>query len=107
MSKSKPAFYSVTLVNEGKGIDRTIKVSEDEYILDVAEEIGIELPYSCRSASCFSCLGKLLEGTVEQMPKALEILKDEEIKAGYILTCAATPTSNCKILTHQEEEYLA
>jgi ferredoxin len=104
--KKNRQFFSVTLVNESKGIDRVIKVSEDEYILDVAEELDIELPYSCRNASCFNCLGKVIEGKVEQMPKALEILKRDEIEAGYILTCAATPLSDCKILTHQEEEYL-
>jgi ferredoxin len=99
-------FFTVTLVNQATGVEQTLKVAETEYILDVAEELGIELPYSCRNAACFTCLGKLLEGTVEQMPKALEILKREEIEAGYILTCAVTPTSDCKILTHQEEEYL-
>jgi ferredoxin len=104
--KKKRQFFSVVLVNETKGINKTIKVSEDEYILDVAEELDIKLPYSCRSACCFNCLGKVIEGKVEQMPKALEILKRDEIEAGYILTCAATPISDCKILTHQEEEYL-
>jgi ferredoxin len=105
MNKNRQ-FFSVTLVNEAKGLDTTIKVSEDEYILDVAEELDIQLPYSCRNASCFNCLGKVIEGKVEQMPKALEMLKRDEIEAGYILTCAATPISDCKILTHQEEEYL-
>ncbi|MGL5871638.1 MAG: 2Fe-2S iron-sulfur cluster-binding protein [Xenococcaceae cyanobacterium] len=103
---SKHKFFNVTLVNQAKGIDKTLRVAEEEYVLDIAEEFGIDLPYSCRNAACFTCLGKLLEGTVEHMPKALEMLKREEIEAGYILTCAVTPTSDCKILTHQEEEYL-
>ena len=100
-------FFSVTLVNEAKGFNKTIQVAADDYILDVAEAQNIELPYSCRNASCSDCLGKVLEGKVEQSAKALSFLKPDEIEAGYVLTCAASPASNCTILTHQEEEYLS
>ncbi|BFM38614.1 2Fe-2S iron-sulfur cluster-binding protein [Synechocystis sp. LKSZ1] len=96
--------FSVTLVNEAKGLNQTIMVGEDEIILDIAEEAGIELPYSCCAGACFDCLGVLLEGTVEQTEKALSFLKPDELKSGYVLLCSATPTSNCKVLTHQSEE---
>ena len=99
--------FSVTLVNEAKGLNKTIQVAEEDYILDVAEAEDIELPYSCRNASCSDCLGKVLEGEVEQNARALEFLQPDEIDAGYVLTCAASPASNCTILTHQEEEYLS
>lgn len=99
--------FSVTLVNEAKGLKKTIQVAEEEYILDAAEAQDIDLPYSCRNASCSDCLGKVLEGKVEQDARALEFLKQDEIEAGYVLTCAASPISNCTILTHQEEEYLS
>ncbi len=106
MNNSDKSF-SVNLVNEAKELNETIQVTKEEYILDVAEAQDIELPYSCRNASCSDCLGKVIEGEVEQSAKALEFLKPDEIKAGYVLTCAASPTSNCTILTHQEEEYLS
>ncbi len=98
--------FPVALVNDKKGLAKTIQVAPDEYILDVAEDEGIKHPYSCRAASCFDCLGKLIEGKVEQTGKAIEFLSPKEIDAGYVLLCAASPASNCKILTHQAEEYL-
>lgn len=96
--------FTVKLINSAKGIDEAIQVNDEQYILDVAEEQGIDLPYSCRNTSCVMCLGKVIEGTVEQDPKAYKILKHDEIEAGYILTCTASPTSDCTIVTHQEEE---
>ncbi|MDJ0597978.1 MAG: 2Fe-2S iron-sulfur cluster-binding protein [Crocosphaera sp.] len=98
--------FKVTLVNSKRQLNKTIDVAPGEYILDVAESKGIEHPCSCRAASCFDCLGKIMTGNVEQTEKAESFLKPNELEEGYILLCAASPTSDCTILTHQEEEYL-
>lgn len=92
--------FRIRLVNPARGLDVTVPCRDDQPILEAAEAAGVDLPYSCRSAACATCAGRVLEGSValdEQF-----ILSDGDRERGYTCLCSARPTSDCRILTHQQ-----
>ena len=95
------ASYTVTLINED-GEESTFDCDDDVLIMDQADEEGIDMPYSCRAGACSTCAGKIIEGTVNQEEQSM--LDDEQLEAGYCLTCVAYPTSYVTIELGKEEE---
>ena len=76
---------------------RSFVVERDEAILPAAIRQGIGLPYGCRDGACGSCKSRLVEGRVIHGAHQLKALSAAEEEAGFILTCCATPQTDCVI----------
>ncbi len=77
--------------------ERAFDVARDETILSAAIRAGVGLPYGCRDGACGSCKSKLREGRVIHGAHQPKALSPEEEAAGLILTCCATPQTDCVV----------
>jgi len=73
-------------------IDYSIETSKDLTILELALENGIDAPYSCQGGICSTCLARIVKGSVTMDDN--QILTDDEVEEGLILTCQSRITSN-------------
>ena len=68
-----------------------INFKSSEILLDSILNNNIEVPYSCQGGVCSSCIARIKEGEVEM--ESNQILTDQEINEGLILTCQSIPKS--------------
>ncbi len=60
-------------------------------ILQTARQMGMAPPFSCESGNCATCMAKLVEGEVKMYVN--DVLTDDEVAEGWVLTCQSVPTS--------------
>lgn len=85
--------FTVTLLPA----ERSFTVERDEAILAAAIRQGVGLPYGCRDGACGSCKSRLLQGRVIHGAHQLKALSAAEEEQGFVLTCCATPQTDCVV----------
>jgi ring-1,2-phenylacetyl-CoA epoxidase subunit PaaE len=79
----------VKVTIDGKTVMLT--VTPDQTILDSAIAAKLDPPYACQEGVCCTCRAKVHSGIVSMREN--EGLSEEELNAGFILTCQAHPLS--------------
>jgi ferredoxin len=60
-------------------------------ILQTARQLGMAAPYSCEAGNCATCMARLAEGEVTMHVN--DVLTEDEVAEGWILTCQSVPTT--------------
>ncbi len=81
-----------------KGERIEISVAAGQTILDALVKEKYDPPYSCTAGACATCMAKVISGKVKM--DACYALDDDEVKAGYVLTCQSHPDSAGLELTY-------
>lgn len=96
---SKPAEIDTAIVSDGQtkitvivdDEETTFDMAQKRTILEAALDEDLDAPYSCQGGICSSCLARVTEG--EATMSQNNILTDNEVAEGLILTCQAHPTT--------------
>ena len=78
-----------------KGASKSLPILANQTVLDVAEENGIAIDYSCKVGQCGLCKIKLLSGSVTM--ECDDALSADEKEQGYILACQAKAKDNIEV----------
>lgn len=87
--KAKAEGVSVAVTLDGR--TRRVPFAAGN-ILDSARAAGLPAPFACKAGVCATCRAKVIKGKVEMAARFG--LTDEEVAAGYVLTCQSVPLSD-------------
>lgn len=80
--------------------EATFEMSQKQSILEAALDEDLDAPYSCQGGICSSCLARIKEG--EATMRQNNILTDNEVAEGLILTCQAHPTTPTIVVDYDD-----
>lgn len=88
-SSDDAVYVNSTVKLEIDGAHHVIPCKPGQTVLDAAEDLGIELPYSCREGMCASCMCEVIEGSAKMINN--DVLDEKDIGNNLILSCQAVP----------------
>lgn len=92
---AKKAKSDLTIVLDGHSHE--IAYDSNEFILDVAYQHGLDLPFACKGGVCSTCVCKVESGEVDM--KVNYALEPDEVERGLVLSCQSVPVSDKVQLT--------
>jgi ferredoxin len=84
--------------------ETTIDVASNEALLYAGLDEGWDLPYSCEHGVCGQCTAKV-EGDANELVRhdGNEYLSQEQIDAGFVLTCVGYPEGDLALETDMQD----
>ena len=89
---------SITVIVDDE--EKTFTMSQQQSVLEAALEQDLDAPYSCQGGICSSCLARVKEGKATMRQN--NILTDNEVAEGLVLTCQAHPVSSKIIVDYDD-----
>jgi ring-1,2-phenylacetyl-CoA epoxidase subunit PaaE len=86
----------VTVLLDGRRSTTTVPAGTP--VLDGAQRVRPDLPFACKGGVCGTCRARLIEGEVTM--RRNYALEQDELDAGYILTCQSLPASPSVIVDY-------
>lgn len=80
----------VTVVLNGRST--TLTLPRDEPLLDSAQRVRGDLPFACKGGVCGTCRARVTGGEADMRRNFA--LEDDEVAAGFVLTCQTRPVSD-------------
>ncbi|MEL6864278.1 MAG: 1,2-phenylacetyl-CoA epoxidase subunit PaaE [Bacteroidota bacterium] len=90
----------IQIILDGQAFNMQLQYG-GETILDAALKRGADLPFACKGGVCCTCRARLVEGDVEM--DVNYALEEEEVEAGFILTCQAHPRTSQLVVDFDDQ----
>jgi ring-1,2-phenylacetyl-CoA epoxidase subunit PaaE len=99
IDESKEITSHVTVIIDDEEFEFDLS-SKGKDILQAAQDIDADVPFSCKGGVCCTCKAKVLEGKVKMdLNYALD---PEEVEEGFVLTCQSHPLTEKVVISYDE-----
>jgi ferredoxin len=82
------------------GRSHTVGYETGDTILGALRRAGLKPPFNCEAGNCGTCIARVDAGTATM--RSNNVLEEDEVAEGWILTCQAVPTSREVVVDYDE-----